>query len=544
MSGSFQGKPEADKIPVATLLDWVRTGVIRVPPFQRGWRWQQKDILLLLDSVYRGYPIGTLFFQRSPAPAARLTVGPLVIDAPAHERALWVVDGQQRLTALAGVLLHRPNDPSPRDDFQVYFDLEREVFEKAPPSQPPSHWLPLDVALDQIQLLDWVNRRRALVDWRVDPQQKGRFERTAFGLNASLRQYEVPTYTVETNDEVVLREIFDRLNSGGKRLTKEEVFGALRGGLTADEPSDLRALGSSLEKFGLGQVEQRWLLRSILAIEGLDVTRVGTELRRIPRGAKELPRAERSLRSVLVFLSQDARIPRLEVLPYRGPIVVLAKFFDRHPQAGPRSRALLARWLWRGATAVTDSSALAPKLRRQLAAIDHDEEESVQRLLALLPEHPPPATRLAERFSLRAARTRVEVGMLAALGPRELGTGKPLPLADLLAAEQIKRSLHELFREPGKGIENRVLYWPRTGSSELLAAIAAETSSEILVSHGITAQTQQFLRSGDAPGFFKSRRASLTLGLADFVALRAQWDASDRKSLAALAVEEDAAGGL
>jgi hypothetical protein len=50
-------------------------------------------VIALFDSIWRGFPIGNLLLWRRPAPAASVQVGPVSIDAPELDSALWVVDG-------------------------------------------------------------------------------------------------------------------------------------------------------------------------------------------------------------------------------------------------------------------------------------------------------------------------------------------------------------------------------------------------------------------------------------------------------------------
>lgn len=57
------------------LLDHVRSGRIRVPRFQRTYRWSAADVLALFDSAYRGFPIGTLLFWERAADAQELVLG-------------------------------------------------------------------------------------------------------------------------------------------------------------------------------------------------------------------------------------------------------------------------------------------------------------------------------------------------------------------------------------------------------------------------------------------------------------------------------------
>lgn len=83
------GRPEAATFQVQRLVERVLLGEARIPPFQRGFRWGAEDVLDLLDSVYRGFPIGTLLLWKKPAEAAGLNLGPLPHRRSRHEgRAL------------------------------------------------------------------------------------------------------------------------------------------------------------------------------------------------------------------------------------------------------------------------------------------------------------------------------------------------------------------------------------------------------------------------------------------------------------------------
>ena len=51
-------RPEVHHLP--TIFRRLQSGEIRVPAFQRSFRWTEAQILSLLDSVIRGYPIGSM----------------------------------------------------------------------------------------------------------------------------------------------------------------------------------------------------------------------------------------------------------------------------------------------------------------------------------------------------------------------------------------------------------------------------------------------------------------------------------------------------
>ena len=89
---------------IAQLRSLVKAGRLRVPQFQRSFRWEKQDVLNLIDSVLRGYPIGSLLLWKREAGAEHLRIGALDVDAGSLPEALWVVDGQQRITSLVNVV--------------------------------------------------------------------------------------------------------------------------------------------------------------------------------------------------------------------------------------------------------------------------------------------------------------------------------------------------------------------------------------------------------------------------------------------------------
>jgi uncharacterized protein with ParB-like and HNH nuclease domain len=74
------------------------------PHFQRPFRWGREDVRRLFDGVLKGYPIGSVLLWLRAAPRQEFVLGNLRIDAEATDHALWVVDGQQRITSLANAL--------------------------------------------------------------------------------------------------------------------------------------------------------------------------------------------------------------------------------------------------------------------------------------------------------------------------------------------------------------------------------------------------------------------------------------------------------
>ena len=83
------------------LIEDIKHGNIALPDIQRPFVWSAAKTRDLFDSMYRGYPVGTLMFWETGAEVGTRQVG----GGPGERVAkLLIVDGQQRLTSLFAVL--------------------------------------------------------------------------------------------------------------------------------------------------------------------------------------------------------------------------------------------------------------------------------------------------------------------------------------------------------------------------------------------------------------------------------------------------------
>lgn len=81
-----------------TLVRKLAAGRFGVPPFQRGYVWTDTQILELAESIWQGFPFGPLLlWDRQDSQGVR----PLVEGLPLKEDPQLIVDGQQRLGAIA-----------------------------------------------------------------------------------------------------------------------------------------------------------------------------------------------------------------------------------------------------------------------------------------------------------------------------------------------------------------------------------------------------------------------------------------------------------
>lgn len=539
-------RPEARTFSVQDLLDGVARGRVRIPSFQRGLKWDRMNARLLLESLYRGYPVGTLLLWETAAPAGEGRIGSLTLPAPQMDNALWVVDGQQRIVSLARILLAADPDA---DGFALYFDLDTADFVIPPVTgkscADASRWLPMTVVLDSEKLMQW------LFDHAADPSSRQRRD-TAIQLGRRMREYEIPACIVRSDDQAILRDIFNRINSAGKSLDDSDVFDALNGSRFQSRPSTISEISSELEKLEFGRIEERILHRLLRALLGLPVVE-SARSEPTPLADTQAEEAYRrtaaTASQVILFLKNDAGIPHYDLLPYKHVFVTLGRFFQLHPQPSPRSRELLARWIWRG-TLNGAHQGDTVSTRKVLARIlPESEGRSVDGMLEMVKERPSVLPDVADRFNFRFAASKLLALALFSLEPRNLLTG------DRLAAGQLMRrvpSVHDsspllqIFSSvrPGEKEEylqsaaNRLFHPPHQGGIRRL--LTGITDPGLLLSHGISTAARQRLDEGDSAAFLKLRAEWMRPRVQSFFDRHVRWDEPDRPSIASLIIDDEA----
>lgn len=201
--------------PVETLLTWVKSGEIAIPEIQRPFVWEATKVRDLLDSLYRGFPVGYLIAWRNPT--VRLKDG-----SPAAGKRI-LIDGQQRITALMAALLgHQVVTKSyEKVRIRIAFHPAEEKFEVSNPAivKDPA-WLP-DVA----QVFSPGAGLYGIVNDYCARNAKASQE-TVFPILEKLRNITnnlVGVIELESDLTVeTVTEIFIRVNSAGTELSQAD----------------------------------------------------------------------------------------------------------------------------------------------------------------------------------------------------------------------------------------------------------------------------------------------------------------------------------
>lgn len=173
---SYGSDPE-----VEVLVSRIRRGDIVIPPFQRDYVWRQPEASKFIESLLLGLPVPGIFFAVDPATNKQL-----------------VIDGQQRLRTLQ-FFFDGYFNPKKGEDNNKIFSLVKvqEKFEGKTYST-----------------LDESDRVR---------------------LETSIIHATTVKQTSPSGDDTSMYHIFERLNSGGRRLTEHEMRVALYHGLLMEK---------------------------------------------------------------------------------------------------------------------------------------------------------------------------------------------------------------------------------------------------------------------------------------------------------------------
>jgi hypothetical protein len=220
------------------LLELVERAVAHrwsIPEFQRGFVWKPTQVRDLAESLWLDYPIGSLLVWNS----AVQTEARIALDA--QRPTQWLVDGQQRTTALCVLFGRKPYWWSSAEEwnktlkrYDIRFDVNA--------TEPPYFWV-ANAIIRKTKGSRYVPLSDLLILDTQKPDDQKRLTNIAREIKAQdlckgldamevftrldkvrkIRDKEVVTVTVDHELEDVV-EIFSRLNSRGTRVTEADIY--------------------------------------------------------------------------------------------------------------------------------------------------------------------------------------------------------------------------------------------------------------------------------------------------------------------------------
>ena len=123
---------EAKKLKLEDMLKSLHNGEIQLPDFQRDWIWDDEKIKSLLESVIRDFPINSIMLLECNPDDTKFATRPIEgVDKTTvtAKPQILILDGQQRLTSLFGVLFSdKPvTITKGKKEFFYYVDMQKAI---------------------------------------------------------------------------------------------------------------------------------------------------------------------------------------------------------------------------------------------------------------------------------------------------------------------------------------------------------------------------------------------------------------------------------
>lgn len=204
------------------ILDQVDLGAIALPEFQRGYVWSRDQVRSLMDSLYQEHPVGGLLVWITESESAEARGHQPLQPGVVH----LLLDGQQRITSLYGIIRGMPPEFFDGDEkvfTGLYFNLENETFEFYSPRKMENN--PLWINVTDLMRNGVAAGIKALMHDEEIPQEK--LETYMDRLNAitsiTKREFHIDEVTGPDKTIDVVVDIFNRVNSGGTKLSKGDL---------------------------------------------------------------------------------------------------------------------------------------------------------------------------------------------------------------------------------------------------------------------------------------------------------------------------------
>lgn len=309
----------------------IDAGQIKLPRFQREFVWDKEQSAKLIDSILKGFPIGTFIFWKTKEELRSYKeVGNHKLpETPKGDYAQYILDGQQRITSLYAIRkgIRLTKDGKEIDYKDIFINLDYD---------PDTD--------DQIVVTEKVDGKHYVPVHDVLSKPLGSFYKTLGhdqadqiqGYRNTLTTYDFSTITIKDYPIEVACEVFSRINTGGKVLTVFEIMVAktyheTQGFDLAERYETLRD-GSDEEKECLAAAKFETLPAAIVmqcvaaialkAVRSRDILKIKRET-----FIASWEPMKMALFMAIDFIRSELRVPVSQLVPYPATVVPLTYFF-------------------------------------------------------------------------------------------------------------------------------------------------------------------------------------------------------------------------
>jgi hypothetical protein len=365
-------QPKPDSKKYSDLISEVQKGLIKIPKFQRNFVWSLDKTAKLLDSILKGYPIGTFILWETNERLNEIkNIGNLELPPiPDDIKAQYVLDGQQRITSLyaayLGAEIQKEGEKKITSYFDIYVDLDIDmekngeqivVYEK-----PEGAFIPLNKLLNA----KYGELKENYSNEEIDKIQE---------YKETFSTYDFSTIILRREDIDSAIEVFTRINTGGQTLTLFEIMSAK----TYDEEQDFdmeeryQNLLEELSESKYNTISSSVILFIISLILSKNKECKRKVILQLDKQAiiDVWDDAILALKESIDYFRSVYRIPVSAILPYDSLLVPFSYFFY-YQKDKPKGDQIkyLEEFFWRISLSYRYSSAAESKLAQDIKRID------------------------------------------------------------------------------------------------------------------------------------------------------------------------------
>lgn len=367
-------QPENQNKKYDFLFADIDSGRIKIPKFQRDFVWSKEQSAKLIDSIIKGFPIGTFIFWKTTDELRHVkNIGNVNLpDPPSGEPISYVLDGQQRITSLyavrKGVRLTKDGVEINYGDIAINLDLDPDSDEQVVSVDPPAgvHYITVHDLLTS-DLKDLIQNHMDYIE-KIDIYKK------------RLTTYDFSTIVINNYPLDIACEVFTRINTGGTELTLFEIMVAKT--FDSEQNFDLaeryqwlmdnKNNGKDLEDAGYDTIPASTVLQCVSAcltgqIRRRDILRLNKD-----QFIQTWPKVTDAIFSAVDFFRSYLRIPVSGLLPYNPLLIPFTYFFYKTNGNPPDhlQEKLLSQLFWWISLGSRYSSGLENKVAQDIDRVN------------------------------------------------------------------------------------------------------------------------------------------------------------------------------
>ncbi len=359
--------PESQSFLITELINDIKRGLIKIPQFQRDFIWSKEKAASLMDSILKGYPIGTMILWKTKETlrSIRNLGGINLPETPAGDFIQYVLDGQQRLTSIFATL----SGAKVRRDFKI--EDFSEIYINLNAADDEEIVIPGKDGFDEKALIKLNSLLYGGLEYLASFSREYLQRLEQFKRN--VETYPIPSILIRDVPIDVATEIFTRINEGGKPLSVFEIMVAKT--FDVEQNFDLAesydALMSDLNRVDYETISEATVLRAVSVILKKECSKkVILNLNKVDF-IRIWPKAVDAIERAVDYFRNYFKIPVSRLLPYNDLIVLFAYFFHHHHERplGDKEK-YLQDLFWRISLTERYSSGTEAKIAQDIKRVD------------------------------------------------------------------------------------------------------------------------------------------------------------------------------